>query len=110
MDRDQLIDLTGRAGKLARDKTTDLAPSEHTVVADTYTSTHTVAQDTPMLMASPHLVAYASELPAPEHMPSNRDGPFDSAHSRRRQPRAGIRQHLPAPPVANRRRTRERAS
>jgi hypothetical protein len=27
MDRDQLIDLTRRALKLARDKTTDLAPA-----------------------------------------------------------------------------------
>ena len=27
MDRDQLIDLTRRAVKVARDKTTDLAPS-----------------------------------------------------------------------------------
>ncbi len=31
MDRDQLIDLTRRALKLARDKTTDLTPSEYTV-------------------------------------------------------------------------------
>ena len=29
MERDQLIDLTRRAVKLARDKTTDLAPAEH---------------------------------------------------------------------------------
>jgi carnitine monooxygenase subunit len=35
MDRDQLIDLTRRALKLARDKTTDLTPSEHSVAADT---------------------------------------------------------------------------
>jgi hypothetical protein len=33
MDRDQLIDLTRRALKLARDKTTDLVPREHTVDA-----------------------------------------------------------------------------
>src|SRR5215210_1258932 len=33
MDRDQLIDLTRRAVKLARDKTTDLTPSEHIVPA-----------------------------------------------------------------------------
>src|SRR6478752_4664450 len=41
MDRDQLIDLTRRAVKLARDKTTDLTPSEHSVAADTHTSTQT---------------------------------------------------------------------
>ena len=39
MDREQLIDLTRRALKLARDKTTDLTPSECTVAAHTYTST-----------------------------------------------------------------------
>ena len=33
MERDQLIDLTRRAVKLARDKTTDLAPAEHAVQA-----------------------------------------------------------------------------
>jgi hypothetical protein len=38
MDRDQLIDLTRRAVKLACDKATDLTPSERTVAADTYTS------------------------------------------------------------------------
>src|SRR5882757_737938 len=65
MDPDQLIDLTRRAVKLARDKTTDLAPSEYSVAADTYTSTQRLAQDTAMLMASPQLVGYASELPRP---------------------------------------------
>lgn len=38
MDRDQLIDLTRRALKLARDKTTDFAPTEYTVSADDYAS------------------------------------------------------------------------
>src|SRR5215208_358062 len=65
MDRDQLIDLTRRAVKLARDNTTDLARSEHTVAADIYTSAQCHAQDRAMLMASPQLVAYASELPRP---------------------------------------------
>src|SRR5436190_15535293 len=65
MDRDQLIDLTRRAVKLARDKTTDLTPSERIVAADTYTSPQRHAQDTAMLMASPQLVGYASELPGP---------------------------------------------
>jgi phenylpropionate dioxygenase-like ring-hydroxylating dioxygenase large terminal subunit len=63
MDRDQLIDLTRRALKLARDKTTDLAPSEHTVAADTYTSAQRHAEDKTMLLAGPQLVGYASELP-----------------------------------------------
>ena len=38
MDHDQLIDLTRRALKLARDNTTDLAPRQHTVDAREYTS------------------------------------------------------------------------
>src|SRR4051812_9598383 len=65
MDRDQLIDLTRRAVKLARDKTTDLTPSECMVAAETYTSNERLAQDNAMLMASPQLVGYASELPRP---------------------------------------------
>jgi carnitine monooxygenase subunit len=65
MDRDQLIDLTRRALKLTRDKTTDLAPSEYTVAADDYTSADRLARDRAMLMASPQLVGYASELPGP---------------------------------------------
>src|SRR5215475_12898549 len=65
MDRDQLIDLTRRALKLARDKTTDLTRVEHTVAATTYTSTQRHAQDNAMLLASPQLVGYASELPNP---------------------------------------------
>jgi carnitine monooxygenase subunit len=65
MDRDQLIDLTRRARKLARDKTTDLAPSEYTVRADSYTSAERLTQDAAMLMASPQLVGYVSELPRP---------------------------------------------
>ena len=65
MDRDQLVDLTGRALKLARDKTTDLAPAEYTVRADTYTSAERHARDTAMLLASPQLVGYVSELPKP---------------------------------------------
>jgi phenylpropionate dioxygenase-like ring-hydroxylating dioxygenase large terminal subunit len=65
MDRDQLIDLTRRAVKLARDKTTDLMPAEHTVDADIYTSAQRLALDRAMLTASPQLVGYASELPRP---------------------------------------------
>jgi carnitine monooxygenase subunit len=65
MDRDQLIDLTRRALKLARDKTTDLTPSQCTVAADTYTSAERHKQDTKMLTAAPQLVGYVSELPGP---------------------------------------------
>ncbi|GFG51336.1 (2Fe-2S)-binding protein [Mycolicibacterium agri] len=65
MDRDQLVDLTRRALKLARDKTTDLAPAEYAVRADTYTSPDRHARDRAMMMASPQLVGYASELPGP---------------------------------------------
>lgn len=65
MDRDQLIDLTRRALKLARDKTTDLTPSEHHMAAEAYTSAQRHMQDREMLMASPQLVGYVSELPHP---------------------------------------------
>lgn len=65
MHRDQLIDLTRRALKLARGKTTDLVPLECTVAAQTYTSAERHAQDVAMLMASPQLVGYVSELPRP---------------------------------------------
>ncbi|MGZ5398029.1 MAG: aromatic ring-hydroxylating dioxygenase subunit alpha, partial [Mycobacterium sp.] len=58
MDRDQLIDLTRRALKLARDRTTDLMPSQCTVVAETYTSAARHVQDAAMLLASPQLVGY----------------------------------------------------
>jgi phenylpropionate dioxygenase-like ring-hydroxylating dioxygenase large terminal subunit len=65
MDRDQLIDLTRRALKLARDKTTDLAPAEHTVDAADYTSVERHDRDRALLLSSPQLVGYVSELPAP---------------------------------------------
>ncbi|OHV01776.1 aromatic ring-hydroxylating oxygenase subunit alpha [Mycobacterium talmoniae] len=65
MERDQLVDLTRRALKLARDKTTDLAPAEHTVGADDYTSPERHRLDQAMLLASPQLVGYVSELPTP---------------------------------------------
>ncbi|KLO40466.1 (2Fe-2S)-binding protein [Mycobacterium nebraskense] len=65
MERDQLIDLTRRALKLARDKTTDLAPAEYRVEARAYTSAERHDLDRAMVMASPQLVGYASELPGP---------------------------------------------
>jgi carnitine monooxygenase subunit len=65
MDRDQLVDLTRRALKLARDKTTDLAPAECRVRADTYTSADRHARDVEMVITSPQLVGYVSELPKP---------------------------------------------
>ncbi len=65
MQREQLIDLTRRALKLARDKTTDLAPAQHRVDAREYTSTERHERDRAMVMASPQLVGYISELPRP---------------------------------------------
>jgi carnitine monooxygenase subunit len=65
MERHQLIDLTRRALKLARDKTTDLAPAEHRVEARAYTSTERHDRDRAMVMTSPQLVGYVSELPGP---------------------------------------------
>ena len=63
MQRGPLVELTRRAVKLAQNKTTDLAPSEYRVNADTYTSPARLARDQAMLLASPQLVGYASELP-----------------------------------------------
>ncbi len=65
MDRDQLIDLTRRALKLARDKTTDLAAAERTVGASEYTSADRHGRDRALLMASPQLIGYVSELAQP---------------------------------------------
>ncbi len=65
MQHDQLIDLTRRALKLARDKTTDLAPAQHLIEAREYTSTERHERDRAMVMASPQLVGYVSELPRP---------------------------------------------
>jgi phenylpropionate dioxygenase-like ring-hydroxylating dioxygenase large terminal subunit len=65
MDRDQMIDLTRRALKLARDKTTDLAPAEYRLSATDYTCPERLHSDRAMLMDSPQLVGYASELPRP---------------------------------------------
>lgn len=65
MQHDQLIDLTRRALKLARDKTTDLAPAQHLIDAREYTSPERHERDRAMVMASPQLVGYVSELPRP---------------------------------------------
>src|ERR1700751_2509394 len=65
MERDQLIDLTRRALKLARDKTTDLAPAQHRVDARDYTSVERHNRDRALLLASPQLVGYVSELADP---------------------------------------------
>jgi carnitine monooxygenase subunit len=53
MDHDQLLDLTRRALKLARDKTTDLAPRVHAIDAAEYTSVERHLWDRALLMASP---------------------------------------------------------
>ncbi len=65
MERDQLIDLTRRALKLARDNTTDLAPAPYRVDAREYTSVERHGRDRALVLACPQLVGYASELPAP---------------------------------------------
>lgn len=65
MQHDQLIDLTRRALKLARDKTTDLAPTQHHVDAREYTASERHERDRAMVLASPQLVGYVSELPTP---------------------------------------------
>ncbi|KZS58067.1 aromatic ring-hydroxylating oxygenase subunit alpha [Mycobacterium ostraviense] len=65
MDHHQLIDLTRRALKLARDQTTDLAPRQHTVRAREYTSLERHDRERAMMMSCPQLVGYVSELPRP---------------------------------------------
>lgn len=65
MGREQLVDLTRRALKLARDKTTDLAPAEYRVAATDYTSIERHRRERALLLSSPQLVGYASELPGP---------------------------------------------
>ena len=65
MNRDELIEVTRRGLKLARDKTTDFARSEYMVPAAAYTSPERLVADNALLLASPQLVGYASELPAP---------------------------------------------
>jgi hypothetical protein len=72
MDRGQLIDLTRRALKLARDKATDLAPAEYTVAATDYTSSERDALGRAMLLKSPQLVGYSSELPRRERIAPRR--------------------------------------
>ena len=65
MERDQLIDLTRRALKLARDKATDLAPGQQRIDAREYTSAERHSRDRALVLASPQLVGYVSELPDP---------------------------------------------
>ena len=65
MDHDQLVDLTRRALKLARDKTTDLAAQQHTVDAREYTCIERHHRDRALMLASPQLVGYVSELAVP---------------------------------------------
>ena len=66
MDDDQLIDLTRRALEAGtRQGDRPGAPQQHTVDAREYTSLERHDRDRAMLMASPQLVGYVSELPRP---------------------------------------------
>jgi carnitine monooxygenase subunit len=65
MDHDQLVDLTRRALKLARDKATDMAAQQHTVDARDYTCIERHHRDRALMLASPQLVGYVSELAVP---------------------------------------------
>ena len=65
MDHDQLVDLTRRALKLARDRATDMAAQQHTVDARDYTCIERHHRDRALMLASPQLVGYVSELAAP---------------------------------------------
>jgi len=65
MDHDQLIDLTRRALKLARDKATDMAAAQHTVDARDYTCIERHHPRQSPAARQPQLVGYVSELAAP---------------------------------------------
>ncbi|ETZ97655.1 rieske domain protein [Mycobacterium kansasii 662] len=72
MDHNQLIDLTRRALKLARDQTTDLAPRQHTVHAREYTSLERHERDRAMLMSSPQLSATSPSCRGPARIAPRR--------------------------------------
>ena len=84
---DQLIDLTRRACKLARDNTTDLAASQHRVDAREYTSVRRHDLDRAMLLASPQLAA--APLPVGETGGSKRNAEGDHPAARSAAEEAG---------------------
>jgi phenylpropionate dioxygenase-like ring-hydroxylating dioxygenase large terminal subunit len=63
--RDELVDVMRRALKLLAEQTTDLADSERLEPASHYTDPERFARERALVHASPQLVGYASELPAP---------------------------------------------
>ncbi|OHV57013.1 MULTISPECIES: aromatic ring-hydroxylating oxygenase subunit alpha [Frankia] len=65
MDRHELIDLTRRALKIAMDKTTDMVPAERRQPALAYTGQGRFERERELVLRSPQLVGYRSELPAP---------------------------------------------
>lgn len=108
MQHDQLIDLTRRALKLARDRTTDLAPTAHVVDARDYTCVQRHQQDRAMLLASPQLVGYVSGCPPRDVLHQDGDGPIRPVDPNLRRLGEGVQQRLPAPPVAGGDRMRHR--
>ncbi|WP_368861412.1 aromatic ring-hydroxylating dioxygenase subunit alpha [Frankia tisae] len=65
MDRNELIDLTRRALKIATDKTTDMTPVERRHPAAMFTDQERFERERELVLRSPQLVGYRSELPAP---------------------------------------------
>ncbi|ABW09541.1 Rieske (2Fe-2S) domain protein [Parafrankia sp. EAN1pec] len=63
MDRSELMDLTRRALKVATDRTTDMEPAERRQPADAYTSQESFERERELVLRSPQLVGYRSELP-----------------------------------------------
>ena len=65
IDRNELIDITRRALKIAMDKTTDMMPSERILPAAIYTSQELFDREREYVRSTPQLVGYRSELPGP---------------------------------------------
>ena len=65
MDRDQLVDLDPSRAQTGAGQDDRPGPAEYRVRADTYTSAERHALDVEMVLASPQLVGYVSELPKP---------------------------------------------
>ncbi|KJE22422.1 ring-hydroxylating dioxygenase, large terminal subunit [Frankia torreyi] len=65
IDRNELIDLTRRALKIVTDKTTDMTPEERRQPAAVYTERERFEAERELVLNSPQLVGYRSELPNP---------------------------------------------
>ena len=101
MDHDQLIDLTRRALKLARDNTTDLAPQQHTVDARDYTSARAARPRQSLADGqSPTGRLCFGAFRSGRVLHQDGDGAVHPADPDIRRIGQSVRKCLPAPPVA----------